>query len=57
MLTNRDYLLTKLMEECGEIIQRAAKIQRFGLEEIQDGHSENNQQRLQAELTDLAGGV
>lgn len=38
-------LLTITMEECGEVIQECAKIQRFGLQ--------NNEDRLQSEVGDL----
>lgn len=45
-----EHLLTHLSEEAGEIVQRIAKIARFGLEEIQEGHTETNQERLEVEV-------
>ena len=50
-----EYLLTCLIEECAEVIQRATKAQRFGLMEIQPGQKMDNQQRLQEEISDLWG--
>lgn len=51
------YLLILLIEECAEVIHRACKAIRFGLEERQTtpfGHFEkDNRHRLQEELTDL----
>lgn len=52
-MTTTEYLLSCLIEECAEAIQRATKIQRFGLLEIQPGQDLDNQERLQAEVSDL----
>lgn len=49
----KEYLLTCLMEEAGEIVQRASKMSRFGAREIQQGQSLCNEHRLALELTDL----
>ena len=50
-----EYLLSCLIEECAEVIQRATKAQRFGLHEIQPEQELTNEQRLAAELDDLLG--
>ena len=44
-------LLTILMEECAEVIQAAAKVQRYGWESAYEG--ESAQERLEKELGDL----
>lgn len=46
-------LLDCLIEECAEVIQRATKMQRFGIEEVQPGQPEDNRMRLSGELGDL----
>lgn len=52
-MTKEQYLLTKVMEEASEIIERASKAQRFGLYQIQSGHTLTNQRRLIEEFLDL----
>ena len=51
-------LLLHLIEECAEVIQRACKTIRFGLEERQDSSSatfeETNKERMTMECCDLA---
>jgi hypothetical protein len=54
MLTEEQYLLVCLMEECDEVSQRAAKALRFGLDEVQPGQADTNAQRLFSELVDLS---
>lgn len=54
-LTKEEYLLDCLIEECAEIIQRATKAKRFGLEEIQKDQPHSNEYRLNYELNDLVG--
>lgn len=49
------YLLILLIEECAEIIQRACKAIRFGMEEVQPGQPLNNRDRLQEEINDFYG--
>lgn len=56
-MNTTQYLLSCLIEECAEVIQRATKAQRFGLEEIQPEQSLSNRQRLAAELADLMGTI
>lgn len=54
-MTNEQYLLTLLAEECAEVSQRATKAIRFGLEDpkgTQEGFS-TNKQRLLWEINDL----
>lgn len=46
-------LLEILIEECAEVIQRATKMLRFGVQEVQPGQGLNNAQRLSRELGDL----
>lgn len=46
-------LLTILIEECAEVIQRATKAQRFGLTEVQPGQPLSNSTRLAHEIGDL----
>ena len=46
-------LLTILMEECAEVQQRASKMLRFGVNEVQPGQAATNAERLSAEVGDL----
>lgn len=46
-------LLTILIEECGEVITRATKAKRFGLDEIQPGQEHSNADRLAHEIGDV----
>lgn len=50
-----EYLLTKLSEECAEVIQRCTKAQTFGLTEKQPNQDKDNRERLQEEIFDLLG--
>lgn len=56
-MSNEQYLLTKLSEECNEVGQMASKCQQFGLDEVYDGDGNTltNRQRLHAEVNDLLG--
>lgn len=55
-MTELDYLLTKLMEECAEVIQQAAKCQRFGLANHVPGKPRyTNADKLHGELDDVMG--
>lgn len=47
-------LLVILIEECGEVLQRATKALRFGLDEHQPGQSLSNSQRLAHEVGDVS---
>lgn len=46
-------LLIIFMEECNEAAQRASKILRFGIDEVQPGHMFNNVARLSNEIGDI----
>ena len=54
-MTETQYLLTCLAEECAEVAQRASKAIRFGLGEIQPGQELNNAERIMVEYGDLQG--
>lgn len=53
MLTTIEYLSQLVQEECNEIAQRASKLSRFGKDEIQEGQTLTNYQRLEEEYNDL----
>ena len=53
MMSMEQFFLTKLVEECAEVQQRALKQMQFGREEIQEGQTEENRNRLRAEVDDL----
>ena len=42
-----------LIEECSEVVQRATKLLRFGVKEIQPGQPHDNAYRLGLEVGDL----
>ena len=46
-------ILEILHEECNEVGQRISKAQRFGLDEIQEGQSLTNAERIAIEVGDL----
>lgn len=52
-MNKQEYLLTKLVEECLEVAQRATKALCFGAGEIQPGQKLNNIERLNLEWNDL----
>ena len=56
MMTNLQYLLTKLAEECEEVGQMAHKTQQFGIDE-RYGDGPTNRERLHAELDDLMAAI
>lgn len=56
-MTEQQYLLTQLMEECAEVIHRCSKAIRFGGDEIQQGHTMTNRERIGYELNDLVAVV
>lgn len=52
-LTYKQFLLTKLAEECAEVAQRCSKQIQFGADEVQTGQEFSNRERLADELGDL----
>lgn len=56
-MSNLQFLLTKLSEECNEVGQMAAKCQQFGIDEVYsgDGNTLTNRERLHGEINDLLG--
>lgn len=54
-MNRKEHLLSIVAEECGEVAQRATKAMRFGLKEIQPGHTQTNAVRLMGEFADLIG--
>lgn len=54
-MNKTEYLLTKLMEECGEVVRIASKYQRFGRDSYNpnDNDPETNETSLINELGDL----
>lgn len=52
-MTEKEYLLVKLAEECVETAQRATKALTFGLDEIQKGQSLTNAERIVYEFNDI----
>lgn len=57
MLSNLQYLLTKLAEECGEVSYIALEAKQFGLREVMPGQPLTNFQRSHFALDDLAAVV
>lgn len=53
MLSRRQFLLLKLVEECGEVAERALKSMQYGTKEVQDGHNLDNGNRILVEWADL----
>ena len=53
-MTRTELLLITLSEECNETAQRVSKALRFTLEEIQDGQTFNNAERIVYEFNDIA---
>lgn len=53
MLSEKQYLLICLAEECAEVQHRITKALRFGFDEVEPGQSLNNSERLIDEVTDL----
>lgn len=52
-LSEEQYLVTCLAEECAEVAERAAKVLRFGRYDVEEGQELTNEQRLAQELNDL----
>ena len=52
-MTRIEHMLVILAEESAEVMQRASKAIRFGLDEIQPGQPDTNTRRIERELADL----
>ena len=52
-MTEEQYLLTVLGEECAEVAHRTSKAIRFTMEEVQPGQQVSNRERIEGELSDL----
>ena len=52
-MTRQDHLMIRAMEECAELAQRISKALVFGLEEVQPGQDQTNEQRIYSEYYDL----
>lgn len=52
-MVREEHLLVKVGEECAEMAHRSAKALRFGLQQVQKGHTLNNQERILDEFKDL----
>lgn len=48
-------LLTQLMEECAEVSVNISKVLRFGKDEIKEGLTETNAERVTSEMNDVLG--
>jgi hypothetical protein len=53
MLSDEQFLLAKIVEECAEVQHIALKAMQFGLDEQHPELDHNNLERLRFELTDL----
>lgn len=52
--TAREREITEIIaEECNEVAQRAMKLLRFGVDEVQPGHQYNNAYRMGLEIGDV----
>lgn len=56
-MNRQEHLFTIVGEEGAEVTQRASKIARFGLAEVQPGHEKDNRARLLGEVADLCGAL
>lgn len=56
-MNRSEHLFTIVGEEGSEIAQRASKIARFGLTEVQPGQALDNRARLLGEVADLCGAL
>jgi NTP pyrophosphatase (non-canonical NTP hydrolase) len=52
-MTTQEWLLTKLIEECAEVIQECTKSQTFGLDNISPYNNKKNIENLITELNDV----
>lgn len=52
-MNRAEHLFSILAEECSEVAQRASKVNRFGVREVQPGQVLDNSDRLICEWADL----
>lgn len=52
-MTREEYLLNKLSEECGEVVQMVSKVKNFGRDEVYKIQEFTNAERLAIETRDL----
>ena len=53
MMSENEYLLIVLAEECGEVIENVAKALRFSLEDHHPNDFETNESKLKREIVDV----
>ncbi len=56
-MNRSEHLFTIVGEEGSEIAQRASKVARFGITEVQPGQTLDNRARLLGEFADLCGAL
>ncbi len=56
-MNRSEHLFTIVGEEGSEVAQRASKVVRFGLTEVQPGQTLDNRARLLGEFADLCGAL
>jgi|ERR1700755_1639143 len=52
-MTETEWLLNKLGQECNEVAHRVSKAMEFGLDETQPGQPFSNRERIEQELIDV----
>lgn len=56
-MNRSEHLFTIVGEEGAEVTQRASKVVRFGMAEVEPGKEQNNRTRLLGEFADLCGAL
>lgn len=56
-MTNKEFHLVKLLEECSEVIHMCSKSLRFGIDERKDEVSETNKDKLTQEMIEVIAAV
>lgn len=52
-MNREEHLLVCLSEECAEVTHRVSKALRFSMDEVEDGQTLTNRERISQELNDL----